>query len=45
MMSVKLERVLGILIAWDEVVHLSEETDSKRHDRLELVRNSLDIMF
>lgn len=33
--------MLDDLIAWDEVVHLSEETDSELHERLELVRNSL----
>ncbi len=33
--------MLDNLIAWDEVVHLSEETDSELHERLELVRNSL----
>ncbi|VAW74369.1 hypothetical protein MNBD_GAMMA15-1351 [hydrothermal vent metagenome] len=33
--------MLDDLIAWDEVVHLSEDGDSELHDRLELVRNSL----
>lgn len=33
--------MLNDLIAWDEVVHLSEDGDSELHDRLELVRNSL----
>ncbi|WJW74978.1 cyclic nucleotide-binding domain-containing protein [Thiohalobacter sp. IOR34] len=33
--------MLDNLIAWDEVVHLSEETDAELHERLELVRNSL----
>jgi len=33
--------MLDDLIAWDEVVHLSEDSDSELHDRLELVRNSL----
>lgn len=33
--------MLDNLIAWDEMVHLTEETDSELHDRLELVRNSL----
>lgn len=33
--------MLDNLIAWDEMVHLSEETDDTVHDRLELVRNSL----
>ncbi len=33
--------MLDNLIAWDEMVHLSEDTDSELHDRLELVRNSL----
>ncbi len=33
--------MLDNLIAWDEVVHLSEESDAELHERLELVRNSL----
>lgn len=33
--------MLNDLIAWDEVVHLSEDTDDELHERLELVRNSL----
>jgi CRP-like cAMP-binding protein len=33
--------MLDNLIAWDEMVHLTEETDTELHDRLELVRNSL----
>lgn len=33
--------MLDNLIAWDEVVHLSEDGDAELHDRLELVRNSL----
>lgn len=33
--------MLDDLIAWDEMVHLTEETDQELHDRLELVRNSL----
>jgi CRP-like cAMP-binding protein len=33
--------MLDNLIAWDEMVHLSEDIDSELHDRLELVRNSL----
>ena len=33
--------MLDNLIAWDEMVHLTEDTDSELHDRLELVRNSL----
>lgn len=33
--------MLDNLIAWDEMVHLSEESDTELHDRLELVRNSL----
>ena len=33
--------MLDNLIAWDEVVHLSEDTDGDLHERLELVRNSL----
>jgi CRP-like cAMP-binding protein len=33
--------LLNDLLAWDEVVHLSEDIDSALHERLELVRNSL----
>ena len=33
--------MLNDLIAWDEVVHLMEDTDTDLHDRLEQVRNSL----
>jgi rhodanese-related sulfurtransferase len=33
--------MLDDLIAWDEVVHLSEDIDGDLHERLELVRNSL----
>jgi CRP-like cAMP-binding protein len=33
--------MLDNLIGWDEVVHLSEDTDEELRDRLELVRNSL----
>lgn len=33
--------MLNDLIAWDEVVHLSEDSDDELHERLELVRNSL----
>ena len=33
--------MLDNLIAWDEMVHLTEETDTELHDRMELVRNSL----
>lgn len=33
--------MLDNLIAWDEVVHLSEDLDGDLHERLELVRNSL----
>ena len=33
--------MLNDLIAWDEVVHLSEDVDDALHERLELVRNSL----
>ncbi|MDT8386180.1 MAG: cyclic nucleotide-binding domain-containing protein [Thiogranum sp.] len=33
--------MLDNLIAWDEVVHLSEDQDEDLHQRLELVRNSL----
>jgi hypothetical protein len=33
--------MLNDLIAWDEVMHLSEDADNDLHVRLELVRNSL----
>ncbi len=33
--------MLDNLIAWDEMVHLSEDSDSELHTRLDLVRNSL----
>jgi rhodanese-related sulfurtransferase len=33
--------MLNDLIAWDEVVHMSEDVDDALHERLELVRNSL----
>jgi len=33
--------MLDDLIAWDEMVHMTEDSDSELHDRLELVRNSL----
>ena len=33
--------MLNDLIAWDEVVHMSEDVDDALHERLDLVRNSL----